>query len=86
MLLERTLSGIAFSSFVGDHETTLQAEGRRLSWSGGPMESRFLDFEQLWFERQEVVFSSNGIADRTELRVRQRMRPRAVQLNRGFVN
>ncbi len=84
MLLDRTLTGLAFSAFTQDSPIRVEAEGRRLSWVSDGRTARFEEFEQLSFDKQVIVFNANGLADAAELRLRQRERPRIMKLNRGF--
>ncbi len=85
LVLERTLSGLAFNAFTQDAPITLEASGRRLSWTQfGQTKPSMIEFEQLSFDRQIIAFNANGLADQSELRLRQRERARVMRLNRGF--
>ena len=85
LVLERTLSGLAFNAFTQDAPITLEASGRQLSWTQfDQTKPSMIEFEQLSFDRQIIAFNANGLADQSELRLRQRERARVMRLNQGF--
>jgi Tfp pilus assembly protein FimT len=85
LVLDRTLSGVAFAAFVQDAPITLEASGRKLSWTrSGDEKPTSIEFEQLSFDRQIINFNANGLAAQSELRLRQRERARVIRLNQGF--
>lgn len=83
LVLERTVSGLAFRAFAEGRPVELHAEGGRLAWSAAGGEERALSLEHLFFEPAQVVrINGNGIAAPARLTVRRAGRERSLELNR----
>ena len=83
LVLERTVSGLAFRAFAEGRPVELHAEGGRLAWSEAGGEERVLSLEHLFFEPAQVVrINGNGIAAPAQLTVRRAGRERSLELNR----
>jgi prepilin-type N-terminal cleavage/methylation domain-containing protein len=83
LVLERTVSGLAFRAFAEGRPVELQAEGGRLTWQVAGADPRALSLEHLFFEPAQVVrINANGIAAPAQLTVRRDGRERSMQLNR----
>lgn len=83
LILERTVTGLAFRAFAEGREVELHAEGTRLTWMLGGDEQRVLDLERIFFDPSQTIrISTNGLALPGELRLSLAGRPRSLQLNR----
>ncbi|HSQ69305.1 MAG TPA: prepilin-type N-terminal cleavage/methylation domain-containing protein [Steroidobacteraceae bacterium] len=81
LMLERTVTGLAFRAFAEGKPVSLHGEGGELSWNIGD-EQRVLPFERLFFEpAQQLSINSNGIASPASLALRQGGRERRLELN-----
>jgi prepilin-type N-terminal cleavage/methylation domain-containing protein len=81
LVLERTVTGLAFRAFAEGKPVSLQGEGAELRWNIGD-EQRVLPFEQLFFEpAQQLRINRNGIATPASLALRQAGRERRLELN-----
>ena len=83
LVLERTVSGLAFRAFAEGRAVELQAEGGRLAWRVAGADERVLSLEHLFFEpAQTVRINANGIAVPAQFTVRRDGRERRLELNR----
>ena len=83
LVLERTVSGLAFRAFAEGRPVELQAEGGRLTWRVAGADERVLSLERLFFEpAQTVTINANGIAAPARLTVRRAGLERSLELNR----
>ncbi len=81
LVLERTVTGLAFRAFAEGRPVELTGEGTQLSWRIGN-EDRVLPFEKLFFDpRQELLINRNGVASPAVLSLRQAGRERRLELN-----
>jgi len=81
LVLERTVTGLAFRAFAEGRPVELTGEGAQLSWRIGG-EDRVLPFEKLFFDpRQELLINRNGVASPAVLSLRQAGRERRLELN-----
>lgn len=81
LVLERTVTGLAFRAFAEGKPVSLHGEGAELRWNIGD-EQRVLPFEQLFFEpAQQLRINRNGIASPASLALRQAGRERRLELN-----
>jgi len=81
LMLERTVTGLAFRAFAEGRPVELTGEGTQLSWRIGN-EDRVLPFEKLFFDpRQELLINRNGVASPAVLNLRQAGRERRLELN-----
>jgi prepilin-type N-terminal cleavage/methylation domain-containing protein len=83
LVLERTVSGLAFRAFAEGRSVELQAEGGRLTWRVAGADERALSLGHLFFEpAQSVTINANGVAAPAQLTVRRDGRERRMELNR----
>lgn len=83
LVLERTVSGLAFRAFAEGRPVELVAEGGRLAWRMAGTDERVLSLEHLFFDpAQTVRINANGVAAPAQLTVRRDGRERALELNR----
>lgn len=83
LVLERTVSGLAFRAFAEGRAVELRAEGGRLTWQVAGADQRALALEHLFFDPAQVVrINANGIAVPAQLTVRRDGRERRMELNR----
>ena len=83
LVLERTVSGLAFRAFAEGRAVELQAEGGRLAWRVAGADERVLSLEHLFFDpAQTITINANGIAAPAQLTVRRDERERRLELNR----
>jgi len=83
LVLERTVSGLAFRAFAEGRAVELHAEGGRLAWRVAGADERVLSLEHLFFDpAQAVRINANGIAVPAQLTVRRDGRERRLELNR----
>ena len=81
LVLERTVTGLAFRAFAEGRPVELTGEGTQLSWRIGN-EDRVLPFDKLFFDpRQELRINRNGVANPAVLNLRQAGRERRLELN-----
>ncbi len=81
LVLERTVTGLAFRAFAEGKPVSLRGEGAELRWSIG-VEQRVVPFERLFFEpAQQLSINRNGIARPASLALRQGDRERLLELN-----
>jgi hypothetical protein len=81
LVLERTVTGLAFRAFAEGKPVSLRGEGAELRWSIGEQE-RVVPFERLFFEpAQQLSINRNGIAHPASLALRQGGRERRLELN-----
>ena len=82
LVLERTVTGLAFRAFAQGQPVELRATGTTLVWKAGGADERSLMLPHLFFDPPQVVtINSNGIADPARLAVRQAGRERVLALN-----
>jgi len=82
LVLERTVTGLAFRAFAEGRPVELRAEGARFAWSVLGAEERALPLEHLFFDpAQRIRINANGIATPGALTVRQAGRERRLPLN-----
>jgi len=82
LVLERTVTGLAFRAFAEGRPVELHAEGARLAWQVSGAEARALPLPHLFFDpAQTVRINANGIAAPAAITVRQAGRERQLQLN-----
>jgi len=83
LVLERTVTGLAFRAFAEGREVELRAEGTRLTWMLGGDEPRVLNLERVFFDPSQTVrINTNGLATPAELKLQLAGRSRSLQLNR----
>ena len=83
LVLERTVSGLAFRAFAEGRAVELQAEGGRLTWRVAGADERALSLEApVLRSRAAVRINANGIAVPAQLTVRRDGRERRLELNR----
>ena len=83
LVLERTVSGLAFRAFAEGRPVELQAEGSRLTWRVAGADERALPLKHLFFDSaQTVQINANGIASPAQLTVLRDGRERRLELNR----
>lgn len=83
LVLERTVTGLAFRAFAEGRPVELQADGARLAWRVAGAEERVLSLQHLFFNpAQTVTINANGVAAPRQLTVRQAGRERSLALNR----
>jgi len=83
LVLERTVSGLAFRAFAEGRPVAIDAEGKRLAWRAPGGEEHVLVFRHLFFDpAQAVSINANGIAVPARLLVRRVDRERSLELNR----
>jgi prepilin-type N-terminal cleavage/methylation domain-containing protein len=83
LVLERTVSGLAFRAFAEGRAVELRAEGGRLAWRVAGADERVLSLAHLFFDPAQVVrINANGIAVPAQLTVRRDGRERRLELNR----
>ena len=85
MTTTRLVRGIAFRAYSEGTDYHLHLRGTELTWSRGKQQVGTRRFEFLFFDpEQRVTLNRNGIADREELSVLHRGRPRQILLNVGL--
>ena len=83
LVLERTVSGLAFRAFAEGRAVELQAEGSRLTWRVAGADERALPLKHLFFDpAQQVRINANGIAVPAQLTLQRDGRERRLELNR----
>jgi prepilin-type N-terminal cleavage/methylation domain-containing protein len=83
LVLERTVTGLAFRAFAEGRPVELHAAGTQLAWRIAGAEQRSLPLRHLFFEPgQTVTINANGVATPRQLTVRQAGRERSLLLNR----
>jgi len=81
LVLERTVTGLAFRAFAEGRPVELTGEGTQLTWHMGE-EERVMPFEKLFFDpRQELRINRSGVASPATLTLRQAGRERRLELN-----
>jgi prepilin-type N-terminal cleavage/methylation domain-containing protein len=82
LVLNRTVTGLAFRAFAEGKTVEIRGEGAQLTWSIGGEDERVVPFKHLFFDpRQELRINRNGVASPAALEVRQAGRERRIQLN-----
>lgn len=85
MTMTRLVRGIAFRAYSEGTDFQLHLRGTEVSWSRGKQPIGTRSFEFLFFDpEQRITINRNGIADRQELTVLHRGRPRQIPLNVGL--
>lgn len=81
LTLEREIGRLSMDAFLRSEFVTLDAAGKQLAWQSDRGEQGAIRFEQLFFPPQpKVRINPNGIADRAEIEVLQRARPRRLAI------
>ena len=79
--LDRQMSRLSLNAFLRGDFVTVHAAGKRLNWESQGGRRGAVEFEQLFFTpEQHVTINPNGIADRAEIEVLQRDRPRSLAI------
>jgi prepilin-type N-terminal cleavage/methylation domain-containing protein len=83
LVLERTVSGLAFRAFAEGRPVELRAEGGGLTWRVVGADERVLPLQHLFFDPAQTVWiNANGIASPAQLTVLRDGRERRMELNR----
>ncbi len=81
LTLDREIGRLSMDAFLYGDFVTIYAAGKQLVWEFRGGKQGVIEFEHLFFSPdQRLTINPNGIADRAEIEVLQRDRPRRLML------